>query len=268
MDDATFGQFRTIIHDLTGIALNQNKKALVCSRIGKRMRALNIINYRDYLQYILLQEDRTEMSNLVDAITTNVTSFFREAGHFEYMKKILTEWHRDKQRKFRLWSAACSSGEEPYSMTMTLFETIPDIGSIDCKILATDISLSVLKECHEASYDCAKLKMIPPFIRDKYFKIENDSQKSKYRVEEKIKKAVVFRRFNLTVIPYPMKGNFDIIFCRNVMIYFDNDTRKKIIDEMYRLLKPEGYLFIGHSESLMGLSSEFKCIKPSIYVKQ
>ncbi len=266
MDAKTFTTFRQIIKEQSGIELTQNKEALLTGRVGKRMRKLGIADYKEYLKFLLADQSGREMISLLDAISTNVTSFYREAVHFDYLKDLLTTWSNEGQDKFRIWCAAASSGEEPYTIAITVREAL-NSKSNNVKILGTDISTAVLEQCLNGVYEAKKTDPIPATLKNKYFIRHKDAEEDLYEVKPELRSMMMFKRLNLTVQPYPMKGPLDIIFCRNVMIYFNGETRQKIISEMYRLLKPGGFLMVGHSESLTGLDTRFKIVKPSIYVK-
>jgi len=267
MNPDIFEAFREIVYDRSGIHLREGKEALVSARVGKRMRALGLTDYGQYLRRIKEDETGEEIVQLLDAISTNVTSFFREPEHFDFLAARLGEWYAAGQRRFRLWSAACSSGEEPYSLAMTMREAFPENG-VDARILATDISTRVLERSLPGCYRADKVEPVPPEKRDRYFERQGRGEETVFQVREGLRKPVLFRRLNLSQPPFPMRGPLDVIFCRNVMIYFDNLVRKRLLDEMYRLLKPGGYLMVGHAESLTGMMSEFKVVKPSIYVKK
>jgi chemotaxis protein methyltransferase CheR len=260
-----FKQFADLIYKEAGIHLGEHKQALVSARLGKRMRFLSIINFDDYYEYIQRDQSRKELSNLVDAISTNVTFFFREPDHFTILAKLIKQWEQEQQTRFRIWSAACSTGEEPYTMGLILSETLQNV--TDVKILATDISTSVLATARKGEYEAKKLEKISGNMIKKYFTLVRNKEKKLYQISETIKKMIQFSWLNLSSPPYPMKGPFDVIFCRNVMIYFDNKVKERLLDDMYRLLKPGGYLIVGHAESLSGLSSRFKSVKPSVYIK-
>jgi chemotaxis protein methyltransferase CheR len=266
MDTDTFEAFRELVYAKSGIALRPGKEALVCARVGKRMRLLGIQDYRDYLAIVKRDESGEEIVHLLDCISTNVTSFYREAEHFDFLADAIGRWHAAGQKRFRIWSAAASSGEEPYTLAITLQETLP-MREVDVRILATDISTRMLQRCQEAIYKEEKVKSVPEALRRKYFERTREGNETQYRVRPVLKNTLLFRRLNLSTPPFPMKGPMDVIFCRNVMIYFDNDVRKALLNEMYRLLKPGGYLMVGHAESLTGMMSEFRSVKPSIYVR-
>lgn len=263
MDESTFEAFRTYIYQVSGITLGASKESLVSARIGKRMRALGIGDPRSYLQRVQ-QEGETgeELVHMLDAISTNVTAFFREPQHFVFLDKVMREWMQQGQRRFRLWCAAASSGEEPYTISMTLAEC--GALKLDTRILATDISTTVLRQCQAAVYAPQRLKGISPERQKRWFTAHGDG----FQVDEALRAPLIFKRLNLSTPPFPMHGPLDIIFCRNVMIYFDNQVRQRLLDECNRLLKPGGYLIVGHAESLTGLLSGFKSVQPAVYQKR
>ncbi len=267
MDRTVFNKFRKIVYETSGIALADSKEALVSARVGKRLRALDIPDTRTYLKYVEQDQTGEEVVHLLDVISTNVTNFFRENDHFEFLSDRMEEWLAKGQRSFKFWSAACSTGEEPYSLAMTLCKAAGAKG-LDIRILATDISTRVLKFAREGIYDKRKMKDVPLSTINRYFNQHREGKHTFYEVKDPIRNMVVFRRLNLSTPPFPMKGPFDMIFCRNVMIYFDNPVRQKLLSDLHRLLKPGAYLMVGHAESLTGMVSDFKPVKPSIYVRQ
>lgn len=270
LDQAVFDELRSLIYAKSGITLGENKMALVSARVGKRLRALRIADYRAYLEFVKEDASGDELIQLLDVISTNVTSFFREADHFTLMDEIMNGWIAEGRRKFRLWSAASSSGEEPYSIAMKLreLERVHSPTALDLKILATDISTKVLGLCMEGVYESGKVETVPLELRKRYFDRVNNERGECYKVKDSLKSLCLFKRLNLSVAPFPMKGPMDIILCRNVMIYFDKAVRSRLISEMYRLLRPGGYLMVGHAESLTGLETGFKPVRPSVYIKK
>ncbi len=265
MDDELFNKFRKLIYEVSGIHLGDQKRALVMGRLSKRIRTLGLDDFRNYYEYIINDKSGKEIIKLIDSISTNVTHFFRESEHFDYLKEKLIEWQESGQTKFRIWSAACSTGEEPYTLTIVATEALNN--SVDLKILATDISTRVLEQCKKGEYYSHKVDNVPNYILQKYFEKRKVGNDWVYAVRDKLKKVITFSRLNLIDAPYPMKGPFDVIFCRNVMIYFDDKVRNILINEIYRLLRPGGYLFIGHSESITSAHIGFKIVKPSVYYK-
>jgi len=262
MDNRTYDAFRRIIHEKAGIALGNGKQALVHARLAKRLRALDLPDYDSYLKF--LQEDTTEdeIVQLLDVISTNTTSFYREATHFDQLEVILKQWLAQGKRKFRIWCAAASTGEEPYTLSMVCQEAL-SAHAVDLRILATDISTRVLRTCQHGKYFDERMGGVPEILKHKYF--EKTAEPGLLSAKTSLRAPLAFARLNLMDIPYPMKGPFDIVFCRNVMIYFDSDGRSKFVNEAVRLIVPGGYLFSGHSESLTGLSPSLKATKPSVY---
>jgi chemotaxis protein methyltransferase CheR len=266
MDQSTFGTFRKLIYDKAGINISENKVALVAARVGKRMRELSISEYGDYLLFLQNDRNGVEIVHLLDAISTNVTSFFRENSHFDLFSSLIEHWRDAGQRKFRFWCAASSTGEEPYTMAMVILNKMNNT-TADIKILATDISTKVLAKCAEGIYTQDKVLPIPQHMLDAYFKEIATPKGNSFAIRQEVKNLVTFSRCNLSKPPFPMNGPFDAIFCRNVMIYFDNTVRKNLLDEIFRLLRPGGYLFLGHAESLAGITSGFRSVQPSVYLK-
>ena len=267
MDRRTFDRFRRLVYEKSGIALSPGKEALVSARVNRRLRALGIDNYEAYLRRVTHDHSGEEIVQLLDAISTNVTSFFREPAHFEFLVQAMAKWQAAGQRRFRVWSAACSTGEEPYSIAITMLEAAARSADLDVKILATDISTRVLETCRQGSYQQERLDGVPPALRDHYFTQDRSQNPLRYAVKNLLSRMIVFKRLNLSAPPFPMRGPLDVIFCRNVMIYFDKAVRVRLLQELWRLLKPGGYLLVGHAESLTAMMGDFKAVRPSIYVK-
>jgi chemotaxis protein methyltransferase CheR len=266
MDEKVFNKFRDIIYHTSGIHLNDKKEALVSARVAKRMRQLGMNDHGEYLRHVLDDKSGEEIVQLLDVISTNVTHFFREPEHFGILSREINKWYDSGQRRFRFWSAGCSSGEEPYTIAMTVMESLGS-SDLDIKILATDISTRILRRCVEGVYGLKKMETVSPLIRDKYFDRNGRQDDTRFEIKEKLRRMIVFKRLNLSAVPFPMQGPMDAVFCRNVMIYFDNEVRRKLLVEISRLLRPGGYLFVGHAESLTGMLSGFRVVQPSVYVK-
>jgi len=267
MDRAIFDGFRRIVYERSGIALREGKEALVSARISKRMRELGIEDPRSYLRCVTEDETGEEMVHLIDVISTNVTSFFREYESLDFFGRVVAGWLAEGQRRFRFWSAACSSGEEPYSMAMIFHEVLKE-READMKILATDISTRVLDRAAGGAYEERQLENVPRSLIQRYFDRASGDHTPPYSVKRSLKERVVFARLNLSTPPFPMRGPFDVIFCRNVMIYFDTVIRRKLLAEIHRLLAPGGYLIVGSAESLAGLMGNFRAVRPSVYLKE
>ncbi len=257
-----------LVKSLSGINLHDGKKELIKARLGKRLRKLEMHSFDQYIDYLADDSSGTELTAMLDAISTNLTSFFREHDHFEYVaKEVLTKLVAAGQRRLKIWSAGCSTGEEPYSIAITACEKIPDLANWDARILATDLSTNVLRQAMEACYPAKRLESMLPQLRNKYFVPEQSGGERSYRVSDRIRRLVTFAHLNL-MGNWPMRGPFNVIFCRNVMIYFDKPTRNKLVRRFFDLLAPGGTLLIGHSESLTGIQHKFKYVRPTIYTKQ
>ncbi|MCA9433907.1 MAG: methyltransferase domain-containing protein, partial [Candidatus Omnitrophica bacterium] len=252
MEQATFDEFRRIVHQSGGISLRENKKALVESRVSKRMRALGYENAEQYLKFLKNGGNSEEMVFFLDCMTTNLTYFFREPQHFDYLRVLFRDWIQEGRDRIRLWSAACSTGEEPYSMAMVTAEAARGL-NLDARILATDLSTEVLERAKNGVYDSKKIEPVPDPLAKRYLERFDEG----FRVKDSLKKFILFKRLNLSIQTFPMKGPFDAIFCRNVMIYFDNNVRSTLLMEIYRLLRPGGVLMVGQTESLTGLKHPF-----------
>ncbi len=256
-------RFRELVYEVSGIHLGANKEALVSTRISKRMRVLNLSTPEAYLAHVEQNNDG-EVVQLIDAIATNVTSFFREADHFAFLSEVCRQWHAGGQRRFRLWSAASSSGEEPYSIAMTMLDTVGT--ECDTRILATDISTKILNQAVEGVYDARRVAGCSRDLVMRHFQKDVNGAVH-FSVRSAVRQLCTFRLLNLARPPFPMRGPLDVVFCRNVMIYFDNRVRTALLREIHRLLKPGGYLLVGHAESMTGLDHEFRAVRPSIYRK-
>ena len=264
METSTFRRFCAIAYEKAGITLGDSKEALVEARVGRRMRALGLVHEKEYL--IRLEKDSTgeEIVQFLDVISTNHTSFFREPDHFEFLRTVLADWRREGMRRLRVWSAASSTGEEPYTIAFTIADTLEN-AVVDWRILATDISTKVLAKAEAGVFDDSKLTGLARGELNRFF--ERGPDKDKHTVQPEMRAKITFRRLNLVTPPYPMRGPFDIIFCRNVMIYFDQAVRQRVISGMERLLRPGGYLLIGHAEALSGVRTELRMIRPSVFLQ-
>ena len=220
--------FQKILYDKSGIVLSDNKRALVESRVNQRLRVHRMSDYHQYLEFLGQDTSGEELVHLIDVISTNITKFFREEDHFELLDKAVAQWADSGLTRLRFWSAACSTGEEPYTMAMTLHQHLVKYG-LDLKILATDISTRVLAHAKAGCYSEDRLVNIPEDLRTRYFTRLSGKRECDYAVADELKQMIMFRRLNFTVFPYPIKGIFDVIFCRNAMIYFDRDLRRRMV---------------------------------------
>ena len=250
-----FNTIARIILAEAGIALGENKGQLVYSRLAKRLRLLGLPSFQAYCDLITSKDGAAERQAMIAALTTNVTRFFREPHHFEHLKTTILPPLVQKARqggRVRLWSAACSSGQEPYSIAMTLLSLMPDAERYDIKILATDIDPNMINDGREAIYPDAAMESVPSASRSRWF--INDSPGSA-RAGEDLRALVTFRKLNLIGV-WPMQGLFDAIFCRNVVIYFNAETQAKVWGRLAPLLEPGGALYIGHSERISGVAEQ------------
>lgn len=264
MDQATFEQFRKLIHAESGIKLLPQKKPLLASRISMRLRELNIKSAARYLEIIESDASGEELIKLIDAISTNTTSFYREAKHFDVFSQLIEAHLKAGHTSLKIWCAASSSGEEPYTLAITVRETLKN-RLMDTKILATDICTTVLKKAIQGQYSDDAVEKVPQDLKDRYFTRVSNSEGECWSATNALRELLMFRKFNLAEFPYPLKGPIDFIFCRNVMIYFDRELRQKIIDQMTNLLRPGGYLFLSHSENLLGIHHTLTNIASSVY---
>lgn len=261
IDPVSFKRLAGLVRELAGIDLKPGKEALVSGRLQKRMRELGIAGWSAYLDHIERDPDGTETALLLDAISTNVTSFFRESEHFALLHDEATRWVAEGRKRIRLWCAASSTGEEPWCMAMTVADALAG-KALDVRLLATDISNRVLEHARKATYANAQVTRVPQNLRTRWF-VPAGSETM--RVDDQLRAQVLFNRLNLAHPPYPMKGPFDAIFIRNVMIYFDTPVRRLIIAEARRLLRPGGILCVGSAESLGALQGDFITIRPAAY---
>jgi chemotaxis protein methyltransferase CheR len=264
LEKAHFEKISQLVHRSVGINLHPGKQELVRARLTKRLRALGLKSFDAYMEYLKSDNSEEELVAMIEAMTTNKTSFFREPQHFDYLCRKIVPGLRG--RKVRIWSAGCSSGEEPYSTAILLNEAIQDLALWDLQILATDLSSLALSLARKGIYDTNHLREVSPLLVTKYFTCIDTNPTRRYQVIAPLRRQVRFARLNL-IGEWPMKGPFDVIFCRNVMIYFDKPTQEQLINRFWKLLKPGGHLFVGHSESLAGSPHPFRYVQPAIYVK-
>ncbi len=272
LSDSEFAELVKIIYDKTRIQMSNHKRALVTSRISKRLRALHMNSFREYIDFVKTARDE-ELTNFVNAVTTNKTDFFRENKHFEYMKTaFLPEWEKNyksgKVKNLRIWSAACSTGDEPYTIQMTLHEYFGSrYDKYDIKVLASDIDTNVLSQARIGIYKKETVDPIEDNILRKYFLRGAGDKEGLYRVKDILKKNLYFRQLNFKDEDFDIHTQFDLIFCRNVIIYFDKEFQKELFNKFYRYLKEDSLVFIGHSETLFGVSDKFKYVASNIYKK-
>ena len=264
MEASVFNEIRSIVYEHSGIQLKDGKETMVAARIAQRLRALTLDDELAYLEYLKADLER-EVVQLLDVVSTNVTHFFRESEHFEALRGFVEGWLDQGQRRFRFWSAASSTGEEPYTLAMTLRDVLERRATAaDVRILATDISTRVLRRAEAGVFEAAQLERVPKPLRRRYFEAAPDTPGACV-ARDSLRSLLLFRRLNLSQPPFPMRGPMDAIFVRNVMIYFDDGVRERLIAECHRLLRPGGYLIVGKSESLVRSAELFDRAGPSIY---
>jgi chemotaxis protein methyltransferase CheR len=262
-----FERFRTLIYDESGISLSEQKKSLLASRLSKRLRDLGLETFSAYYDHVTNDSSQDEFTRLLDLVSTNKTDFFREQKHFDFLRdEILPKLATEK--RIRIWSSACSTGEEPYTIAMTLFDGVQNPAQWDFKIMASDLSTRVLAKAVSGVYDEDRFRDVPPDTLKRHFLRGRGDSAGLFRVKPHLASMIQFRRLNLMDGQFPIKTPLDLIFCRNVMIYFDRPTQETLVNKFYRYLKPGGHLFIGHSESLQWVTHPFKSLAPTIYQKE
>src|SRR5512144_2678105 len=267
MEPQLFRKFVTLAYEKAGISIKPGKEALVAARVAKRQRALAIADAESYLRYLEEDESGEELVRFLDVISTHFTSFFREPDHFVLLESEIAARAQAGQRRIRIWSAASSTGEEPYTMAMTALG-VKGADALDLKILATDIAADTLRQAAEGRYPAARMEPVPQALRARWFvrvPDPRDPQSEVWEAKPELKSRIAFRRLNLAEPPFPMRGPFDVVFCRNVLIYFDQPTRQRLMSAIEGLLRPGGLLCIGHTETLSGIHSGFKMQRPSVF---
>lgn len=269
LTEMEFNRISELVKELCGINLHDGKKELVKARLGKRLGLLGMASFDDYFHHVNSDAGAGELVAMLDALSTNLTYFFREPAHFDLLRnEILPQLARTRrdERRLRIWSAGCSSGEEPYSIAVTAATVLGDLKCWDAKILATDLSTRVLDVARRGVYGPERFRESPPCTLGDYFDILPGSGRTIYSVKPALRRLVSFARLNF-MESWPMRGPFDVIFCRNVMIYFDKPTQERLVGRFWDILAPGGTLFIGHSESLSGVEHRFHYAQPTVYRK-
>lgn len=269
LTEKTFAAIASMMHRETGIHLARTKLDMVQGRLQRRLRALRIETFEAYLDFVSGPDGAVERGSMINALTTNLTGFFRETHHFDYLEQAILPAFiaapASGPKRLRIWSSACSSGEEPYSIAMVLCMNRALLRNCDVRILATDIDTEMVATGSAGCYESAKVRSVPEPLRKRFVHVDGDGRTA--RMADELKALIAFRSLNL-LEPWPMRGPFDVIFCRNVVIYFDKDTQRTLFDRMANLLSPGGWLFIGHSESLFRISDRFEHLGRTIYQKR
>jgi chemotaxis protein methyltransferase CheR len=268
LTDKLFKDFSSLVYQQTGIFLKPEKRELLNARLGKRLRQCQISGFEEYYKYVLNDSSGEELIHLIDAVSTNFTSFFREKTHFDYLSSNVLKEFADQgmSGEFKVWSAACSSGEEPYTLSIVLNEFAAREKRFHFSIQATDISTRVLALAQQGVYGADKVQTMPKELVKRYFQKGKGKSEGYVKVKKELSQPISFRRFNL-MHQYPWQGELDVIFCRNVMIYFNRETQQQLVDKFYTCLKPGGHLFIGHSESLTAINHRFRQVTTTGYKK-
>ena len=272
LSDHEFALFQRLIYEEAGIHLSQAKRALLIARLSGRLRALKLSSFGAYYRRVTKEGDPDELQRMLDCISTNETHFFREPKHFEFLeRKVIPVWIEEAERgararRIRVWSAACSTGEEPFSVAMLLLHHFPASAGWSIEILATDLSTRVLERARRAVWSIDKAHQIPtPYLKAFMLK-GTGAQEGNMKADDAIRALVRFQQLNLNDESYAVTGRFDLIFCRNVLIYFSAESRKRAVGRLLAHLQPDGYFFVGHAESLHGVTSEVRSVVPTVYV--
>jgi chemotaxis protein methyltransferase CheR len=267
ISEREFTFVRDLIYEKSGIVIGDHKKEMITRRLAKRVRQLNLVDISEYCSVLKSASDQ-EMIEFLNVVTTNLTSFFREAHHFEYLKdEYFPKFIAGGGKKLRIWSSASSTGEEPYSIAITMLDSLGDkVKTMDVKILATDLDTEVLKKAKEGTYKQDRIENLPSSMISKWFDKQAGGVNF-YVANHKLKSYLTFNKLNL-LGHWPMKGMFDVIFCRNVLIYFDRKTQQQIVDRFHQILQPGGLLMLGHSESVLKSDARYNALGKTIYQKK
>jgi len=267
LSDSDFAKLSRFIYTQYGIKMPPEKKIMLQSRLQKRLRALCIYSFKDYIDYVFGGNNNDEVIHMMDVVSTNKTDFYREPAHFEFLRNTLLPKIVTTKKQIKIWSAGCSSGPEVYTLGIELSEFANNHQGFDFSILGTDISTQMLKKAISGVYPEEMVEVIPLDLKKKYLLKSKDKAKKLVKVCDNIRKKVKFQRINFIEDQYPVNEQFDIIFCRNVLIYFDRETQEKVINKLCNHLKSDGIFFLGHSESITNIHVPLKQIKPTVYCK-
>ncbi|MBI5073563.1 MAG: protein-glutamate O-methyltransferase CheR [Nitrospirae bacterium] len=273
LSDADYERLRRVIYDECGIKMTPAKKVMLEARLRKRLRNLGIDSFAGYCEYLFSRDgNENELINMIDVVTTNKTDFFREPKHFDFLTStavpaLIELYGAGMRRNMNIWSAGCSTGEEPYTIAMALSEFRETHPTFEFLILGTDISTLVLEKAQKAIYKMERVDTVPAVMKKKYLLRSRDRQKNLVRIAPEVRKNVRFRRLNFMAEDFEMREPMDLIFCRNVIIYFDRQTQERLLNRLYDHLIPGGYMFMGHSETLSGLNVPLLSVGNMIYRK-
>lgn len=269
MTDEDFSRLSSFVIEELGIKMPSQKKIMLQCRLQKRVSDLKMASFSEYLEYVFSDGQEDEMIKMIDLVTTNKTDFFREPSHFSFMEQVVLPGicSNLRNKTIRIWSAACSSGEEPYTLAIVLNEYLSHHPEIDFEILGTDISMRTLQKAAIGIYPEERVSCMPVELKHKYFLKSKDPSDKTVRVIPEIRSKVTFCRMNLMDKEYCADSDFDIIFCRNVLIYFDRLTQQTVINKLAAKLKINGYFFLGHSESITNMKVPLKQLRPTVFIK-
>lgn len=272
LSDRDFEKLSAFIYDTCGIKMPPSKKLMLEGRLRKRLRVLELNSFSEYVEHIFGNAGRDEIGHMIDVVTTNKTDFFREPAHFDYLTgnvlpELAQKYGVGYRQPFTMWSAGCSSGEEPYTMAMVLKNYAEMNASFSFSILGTDISTIVLSKAKDAVYDIEKVSTVPQHMLKKYVLRGKGEKSHLVRMSPELRNSVQFGRLNFMDDDFGLRQQFDVIFCRNVIIYFDRPTQERLVWKFHRHMRPGGYLFMGHSETLHGLNVPLVSVAPTIYKK-
>lgn len=273
LSQSLYQRFQQLIYTETGIWLSDAKKALLCGRLSKRLRALDLARLGDYYKLVSQPEQQPERTLMIDAITTNETHFFREPKHFEFLaRQVIPKWKEEAEqrlrpKRIRIWSAGCSSGEEPYSVAMVLASHLPEHEGWDVQIMASDISTRVLEKARKGVYSMERVHEIPKHLLQQFVLKGIDTQEGTIKIMPQIRNLVRFVRINLSSGPFGFENTFDLVLCRNVLIYFDRNSKRKAVENLVKCVTQDGFLLIGHAEHLNAVTTSLRSLAPTIYCK-
>ncbi len=265
LSDTEFSKLSKFIYTQYGIKMPPEKRIMLQSRLQKRLRALKIYTFKEYIEFAFSNQGNDEIIHMMDVVSTNKTDFYREPAHFEFLRQSILPKLYEEKKHVRIWSAGCSSGQEVYTLAIELSEFANTHAGFDFSILGTDISTLMLKKAFAAVYTEEMVSMIPLEIKRKYLLKSKEKTKKLIRINTSLRNKAKFQRINFMDDHYPVNEQFDIIFCRNVLIYFDRETQERVINKLCNYLRVDGFFFLGHSESITNISVPLKQMKPTVY---
>ncbi len=267
LSDAEFAKLSKFIYSQYGIKMPPEKRIMLQSRLQKRLRVLKIYSFKEYIEYVFSSQGNDEIIHMMDVVSTNKTDFYRESAHFEYLRQVILPKLYEEKKNIKIWSAGCSSGPEVYTLAIELSEFAASHPGFDFSILGTDISTLMLKKAFAGVYPEEMVNMIPIELKRKYLLKSKEKTKKLVRINSTLRNKTKFLRINFMDDHYAVNEQFDIVFCRNVLIYFDRETQEKVINKLCNYLRLDGFFFLGHSESITNINVPLKQLKPTVYSK-